>query len=453
MLNLSWTLRFTVPLVVIAVIAVVGTPLQPNATEGQPVAAAPVINGGPSDTITVATCDSFASSKNTADFVAPCNNDQNVINTALDSCPDTGCSVLLFEGNYDIRAVAGTLGGVLIRKSNVHLHGVGTATRLRLADAQYTNVIRVIGDGLENVSITDLAIDGNMDHNDAGGFETNGIRASSSTATPMKNIVVERTRVEDSYRLNVMLWGENVKLLNSFLGDARSDSAECLIGPCTIANNYLEVDSITGHGLGSDAASTVTITGNTVRVKSTGRISQVVFRLWGGQQRNILSDNQIQVDAGGDVNYAIDARGYFNVISGNVINSNEPVIVEVNGQTNITGNSFRNVTLQVHNTESWPVHIDGNSFFTSTLPEASPTVILGSNATFPLPTTTTSPSTTTTTVASTTTTSPSTTTTTVASTTTTSPSTTTTTVASTTTTSPSTTTTTVASTTTTRPLI
>ena len=269
-------------------------------------------------TLTVATCDSAESSKARADFVADCNGDQQEINAAIQALPPVGGTVRLMEGHYDIKAVGGTLGGVLIDRSYVTLEGVGLSTRLRLADGQNTNVIRIVGDGTTDVVIQSLYLDGNFDANEGAGFELCGVKGASTGTSPIRNITVQNTTIERSYRLNVMLDGINVRILNNRLGDARSDVAEILTGPGEMANNYVEIMSVTGYVLGSDSADTVTITNNIVRVLDSGRVSQVVFRFWGGRYGNILSNNQ--VFASGPVAAVAEINGYFNVVSGNVFN-------------------------------------------------------------------------------------------------------------------------------------
>jgi hypothetical protein len=342
-------------------------------------------------TITVATCDSQPSSKAKADFKTNCSNDQKVINQALAACPAAGCSVMLYEGHYDIRAVSGTLGGILITRSNVHLYGVGAATQLRLADNQNKNVIRVIGDGLRNITISDLSIDGNFtkNGNEAPGleFEICGVRASTSTSNPLQNITVERTVIKNNYRLNVYLWGTNVKIRNNILGDARSDSAECITGPCEISGNYVEIADRSGYGLGSDSADTVTITGNIVRVLGTGSIEQAVFRTWGGRYRNIISNNQVIVDQGGVVNSVLVTSGYMNIIQGNVFYTQAVPrsISTINGASVITGNLFYSNDLSFIDTTGlgWETLVDNNQFLYSNIVGTKPpNLLVGSNNVF-----------------------------------------------------------------------
>jgi len=347
---------------------------------------------GSAQTITVAACDSLPSSIAKANFKANCFSDQDVINQALAACPAGGCSVMLYEGHYDIRAVPGTLGGILITKSNVHLYGVGAATQLRLADNQKTNVIRIVGDGLQNVTVSDMSIDGNFNNNINDGersYEFCGVRGTSSSSNPLQNITVEHMVIKDSYRLNVYLWGTNVKIINNILGDARSDSAECITGPCEISGNYVEIASASGYGLGSDTADTVTITGNIVRVLRTGSISEAIFRTWGGRYRNVLANNQVIVDPGGFVNMMFDIRGYMNIITGNVVRAQDTpprATSSINGGSVVTGNFFGNSDLSFKDTTTghWPILVDGNQFFYSSIVGTLPSgLVMGSNAFFP----------------------------------------------------------------------
>ncbi|MCA9437912.1 MAG: hypothetical protein KC978_19160, partial [Candidatus Omnitrophica bacterium] len=119
-------------------------------------------------TLAVATADSLEKSKQTADFVADGDGDQEEINLAIESLPEVGGKVQLMEGTYDIKKVSGELGGVLIKRSNVELAGMGQATKLIQAASQETNVIRIIGDNVGNITIRDLYVDANRDENPLG---------------------------------------------------------------------------------------------------------------------------------------------------------------------------------------------------------------------------------------------------------------------------------------------
>jgi hypothetical protein len=118
--------------------------------------------------VIIAAVNSAETSKQKADFVCTGEGDQAIINQAIASLPEAGGSVLLLEGNYDIRREEGKLGGILIERSNVTLMGVGAATKLIQAPNQNTNVIRIIGEGVSHVTIRDLYVDANRDANTDG---------------------------------------------------------------------------------------------------------------------------------------------------------------------------------------------------------------------------------------------------------------------------------------------
>lgn len=332
-------------------------------------------------TLVVATCDSAKSSKLRADFVGDCDGDQQEINAAIQALPPVGGTVLLMEGHYDIKAVGGTLGGVLINRSYVTLEGVGLSTRLRLADGQNTNVIRIIGNGTTGIVIQRLYIDGNFTANEGAGFELCGIKASSTGGSPIRNVTVQDTTIERSYRLNVMLDGINVRILNNHLGDARSDVAEILTGPGEMSNNYVEIASETGHALGTDSASTVTIANNIVRILSSGSVSQVVFRFWGGRYRNILSNNQVHAD--GPVAAVAEMNGYFNIVSGNVfsVRWDQRSRFTANAGSIVTGNVFQNIDINFKDTtrDKWPIALSNNFFYVTTVTPNTAVVVESNN--------------------------------------------------------------------------
>ncbi|MBM4076471.1 MAG: hypothetical protein FJ267_12630, partial [Planctomycetes bacterium] len=278
-------------------------------------------------TVTVATADSSNRSKGRADYLCDGIDDQVQINAAINSLPAAGGLVHLYEGTYDIRK-SSTIAGISIRRSNITLVGMGASTRLYLAANQVVNVIRIEGNGTENVAVKSMYINGNRSNGNrttnSGNFDVCGVRALTTGTTVCKNIVVEDCRIEECNRLNIMLSGEGVYARNCHIGNADSDSVELLGGPGEITGCYLDVAGYTGFGLGSDAASTIRISNNTVRVRNGGFVEQAIFRTWGGQYRNILDGNQVWVENGGVVNRVFETNGYLNVISNNGIHGQAP---------------------------------------------------------------------------------------------------------------------------------
>ncbi len=313
-------------------------------------------------TILVATCDSSDAAKQNAQFVGDCLGDQDEINAAIQALPAVGGTVRLAEGTYDIQAVLGTLGGIIVDRSNVILEGSGTSTKLLLADNQNTNVIRIIGDGLENITVSDLYINGNWDNNLVFDFEGNGIRADSTSATPLNGITVERTFIEDSARLNVFLRAQNAKVINNQFGDSRSDSVEILTGPGIISGNHVEIDGTTGYVFSTDQANDVTISNNTVHIAKTGRVTEAVIRTWGGRYSHIITGNQIRAE--GPVRQMLEVNGYINIITGNIfLNYSTPTEALVNGASLIHDNIFHRTNIIVAPSANWSSSVSNNMLF------------------------------------------------------------------------------------------
>ena len=315
--------------------------------------------------VLVATCDSSESAKQQADFVGDCDGDQEEINLAIQSIPEIGGVVQLAEGTYDIQAVAGSTGGVTIDKSNIVLQGRGTSTKLLLADNQYVNVIRITGDGTENVTIRDLYINGNWKSNLCSTFECSGVFALTSGAEPLHSITVQQTFVEDSARLNIFLNAVNANIIHNRLGDSGSDSVEILTGPGTISNNYVEIDETTGYVLSTDQASTVTISDNVIWIKPSGSVVQSVIRTWAGRYRHVIADNQVYVQ--GEINRMLEVNGYLNVITGNLFadyNFLERLSdLEVDGASLIHDNIIMGGRVVLKFSEQWATSVTDNLLF------------------------------------------------------------------------------------------
>ncbi|MBI4559289.1 MAG: hypothetical protein HY706_17020 [Candidatus Hydrogenedentes bacterium] len=316
-------------------------------------------------TVIVATADSSEQSKATAQFTGDGRGDESEINAAIRSLPPVGGTVFLMEGTYDIRKTEGTLGGVLIGRSNVVLAGQGAATKLVLAPDQNTNVIRIIGSDVGHVTIRDLYVDANRDQNGAGKgdpnishdrFEFCGIKAyyqapGGPGGAPNHDIMIERVHVRDAHRLGIMLEGWNVKVINSFLGNAGSDAVEILTGPGEIRGNYVEITGQTHVAVGSDRADSMIMSNNIVHVRRGGDLD-IGFRSWAGSKRHIIANNVLTVDPEGKCRQAIDARGTHSTIMGNCIQNGslqERLRVTIGGgHTTVTGNVFENVILEIN---------------------------------------------------------------------------------------------------------
>ena len=331
-------------------------------------------------TMIVATQSSSEKSKAAADFVGDGVGDQEEIYAAIHALPPSGGTVTLMEGTYDIRKVAGKLGGLIIDRSNVTLTGQGAATRLILAPDQNTNVIRIIGNGVGNIVIRDLWVDQNRDQNPYNGaefvnishgrFEYNGIKAfcaepGGSCPEPTHNITIENCTVLNVQRLGIMLDGPNMRVVNNRLGNAHSDAVELLTGPGFVMGNYVEIAGRTHVAVGSDRGNSIIMANNVVHVREGGDLD-IAFRSWTDSERHVISNNIVMVDQGGKLGLAMDVRGFDTSITGNVIRGRSegerlPLWLTGAGMA-VTGNHFQNVELIVNDQTGTnrPILIQGN---------------------------------------------------------------------------------------------
>ncbi|MBL7645765.1 MAG: hypothetical protein JNK74_06175 [Candidatus Hydrogenedentes bacterium] len=315
------------------------------------------------DTLVVAAHNASDKVKAAADYVADGEGDQEEINAAIRALPESGGTVQLTEGTFDIRRVEGALGGVLIERSNVTLAGRGASTKLIQAPEQETNVIRIIGMGVGHVTIRDLYVDANRDGNPLGEgaenvsharFEFCGIKAyrtfpGGPSGEDTHDITIRNCHVVNARRLGIMLEGPNMNVVDNFLGNATSDVVEILTGPGEMRGNYAEITGRTHVAFGSDRGNHIIMADNIINVTPIGDID-IGFRTWSNSKHHAINGNVIRVEKGGKMGRAMDIRGTETAITGNsVFNANEaplPLYITA-GNAVVTGNVFENVTLIV----------------------------------------------------------------------------------------------------------
>ena len=335
--------------------------------------------------LTVAAKDAPQDTRDSADFCCAGIDDQLTIRQAILALPPSGGTVQLSAGNFEIRKVPQTLGGIVIDRSFVTLAGHGAATRLRLAAGQNTNVIRIIGSGVGHVTIRDLAIDANRTENDQGmgdpnvshdRFEFCGIKAfrqapvGPAADEDCHDITIRNCHVKEAHRLGIMLEGSNMCVLDNVLGDAGSDVVEILTGPGIIRGNMIDIVGKTHVAIGTDRANDIIMAENVVRVR-TGANLDIGFRSWAGSLRHSISGNVLTVDNRGACGLAMDLRGMQATVTGNVISAEHGSSrVKIGGgQTTVTGNVFENVTIEIDDTTelNLPVLLGINSLRNSQL--------------------------------------------------------------------------------------
>lgn len=337
-------------------------------------------------TIVVATADSSDRSKAAADFVADGHADQEEIIQALRALPKVGGTVLLMEGTYDIRKVEGTYGGITVDRSDVTLAGQGSGTRLVLAPGQNTNVIRIVGSGVGNTTIRDLLVDQNRDENPYGDgrpavsherFEYCGIKAyhgwpGQTHGTLVHDVTIANCRVINARRLNIMLDGIRMKVLDNYLGNATSDSVEILRGPGLIRGNYVEITGQTNVAIGTDRANDVVIQNNIVHVRRGGRLV-TAYRTWDGSTANVLSSNLLTVDEGGQCLEAMYIRGNGAIVTGNNIRTRDPSgrmrLTVSGGNTVLANNVIENTAILLDDQTGLdlPIVVHSNVLFQSSI--------------------------------------------------------------------------------------
>ncbi len=317
----------------------------------------------PRATVLVAASNAADATKSEATYRCDGEGDQEEINRALRELPEAGGMVLLSEGEFDIRRVDGTLGGVLIERSDVVLAGQGDATRLVQAPAQETNVIRIIGGGIGHITIRDLCVDANRDGNPAGEgdpnvsharFEFCGIKAfhtfpGGPSGVDTHDVTVRNCRVVNARRLGIMLEGPNMRVLDNVLGNAGSDVVEILTGPGFIRGNYVEITGQTHVAIGSDRGNNIIMAQNIVHVTSRGQLD-IGFRSWAESRRHVIADNIVTVDAGGQCGAAMEIRGMGSSVTGNAIHSANDTALPLRitgGNTIFSNNVLENVRVVV----------------------------------------------------------------------------------------------------------
>ncbi|MBM4074033.1 MAG: right-handed parallel beta-helix repeat-containing protein [Planctomycetes bacterium] len=326
----------------------------------------------------VAAHDASPDSKNSARFVCDGEGDQEEINAAIRSLPESGGTVTLSEGRFDIRQVEGTLGGVIIERSQVTLSGQGAATRLVLAPHQNVNVIRIIGSGVGYITIRDLYVDANRAENADGvgdpkishdRFEFSGIKAfrqaprGPSAAMDTHHITIQNCHVMNAHRLGIMLEGPHMRVEGNVLGNAGSDSVEILTGPGVIRGNSVEITGQTHVAIGSDRANSIIMSDNQVTVKKGGALD-IGFRSWAGSKRHVISNNIVTIEEGGRCELSMDIRGTETTITGNnVFSAGQPTRIRVTaGNAVLAANVLENVVVEIDdpNPQPLPIQLLGN---------------------------------------------------------------------------------------------
>ena len=340
--------------------------------------------------IFVAASNSSAAEQALADFVCDGVNDQDEINAALASLGGVPGTVHLFGGNYHLSRDASLSHptAIAIQQSGVILGGDGYATALWLDDGQYCNMIRSIGDGLEDITIRDLRLNGNRANNThptdpLAWLETNAINLQSTGSTLNQDLEVERIWAEESAGFNVYIGGTIVYVRDSEFGDATMGIVMLVDGSeGEISGNVARIDGNTGLVFAADQFSDAAILANTTHIYAGGIVSQAVHGLLAGSNGGQIIYNKLFVNDGAVAERGIAALSLDNLVKGNVIvAANAPTRVLVNGDTQVVGNFFQNLGLalddpdplfQPANPDELPILFSDNLGTILTLPSILP---------------------------------------------------------------------------------
>ena len=193
---------------------------------------------------------SDSKNKERADYFCDGTDDHLTIQTAIDALPSGGGKVLLLEGTYDINPGA-TEYAISIPTSTI-LSGVGYSTILRLNDDAVSNHYGMIGlNGVSNVIVENLTVDGNQDNQTDNGPNDdtyqNGIR---SLDAPVENVTIRNCYVHDIMHVGIGFAGmyasgddasyrhTNVKVINNRVVNARITGASLYYS--LVSGNYIE---------------------------------------------------------------------------------------------------------------------------------------------------------------------------------------------------------------------
>lgn len=124
------------------------------------------------------------------------------IQTAIDSLPNGGL-VMLGEGTFDIAET-------ILIGSKIHLMGTGKATILRAIDGLDADILALADPQAEQITISDLAIDGNKDNNASGcgiNLDTAGCQELYTVTDP--HVIFRDLLVHHCASHGVWLHGDN----------------------------------------------------------------------------------------------------------------------------------------------------------------------------------------------------------------------------------------------------
>lgn len=178
--------------------------------------------GSRQSVVTVAAHNSNQKTKMSADFVCDGMHDGSIISQAIISLPETGGSVILTEGEYDLNITL-----AIIRKSKVKIIGQGENTILKYNQSGRVSIIEIRNSS--EIILEDFIIDGTRARQAHHGIEINNM----VTKSELRNITIKNL----AYGSGVSSDGEvnmyNTKVINCSHGIG-IDSKNIIIANCEV---------------------------------------------------------------------------------------------------------------------------------------------------------------------------------------------------------------------------
>lgn len=270
-----------------------------------------------------------------ADYVVSAGNTsaQTTINAAISALPATGGTVYLREGTY-------TIDGSISLPSNVTLAGSGSSsTIIKIKNSIATNVNAIVNsdavNGNTNITIRDLALDGNVANRVSGnqlGMYLEKVGSSSKGGALITNLELRNFRNEAIYaHTSSNLTIESNTFNNDGFGvgfDGTTSSH--------VAQNSINNTSSTNAIYILNSSNNNTFANNTINTVSGG--TGTGFTVGGSSSNNTISGNTVLSTSGSGIFVNITAN--YNTVSGNTIKSTGANGILISGSYNtVTGNT------------------------------------------------------------------------------------------------------------------
>jgi hypothetical protein len=321
------------------------------------------ICGPPSATIVVAAYNSLRRENVAPRYRCAENNASTAIQNAVDDVEALGGGeVHLLEGLYKVNKTytIGSAAGCIalsrygdVGDVNLVISGCGKATLLWLNDNQNCSIFRIDGDDIGNITIKDLAMNGNWANNTTSACcETCGVKAWNTSGNYFRNFTVENCWIDDFDDYGLCLKATFATVRNCTLGDATRAVVYTACSKGRILNNTVKIDDTSGNVFRMDYLDSVCI-GNSVYITLTGSTAAVIYLPSTGH-RMLVADNFIDAWYGYSREDAwLYTTASRTIVTGNNICGRWPHIIDTKimaGKCIVANNTLTQASVTVNNT-------------------------------------------------------------------------------------------------------